>query len=130
MKDIKLIENEVSKLKIKKENIKYISAYINNVIKQKYNDNVSKLMINVLVKKLNEQSKEDGNMLLEDFVVTLISEGEKRGISKGRVQGRDKGITQVAINMLKNKCDKETIKKYTGLSDKKIKELEKSLQTA
>ena len=40
-------------------------------------------------------------MLLEDFVVTLISEGEKRGISKGRaqgrVQGRAKGITQVAI---------------------------------
>ena len=65
-------------------------------------------------------------MLLEDFVVTLISEGEKRGISKGRA----KGITQVAINMLKNKCDKETIKKYTGLSDKKINELEKSLQTA
>ena len=122
MKDIKLIENEVSKLKIKKENIKYISAYINNVIKQKYNENVSKLMINVLVKKLNEQSKEDGNMLLEDFVVTLISEGEKRGINKGMVF--------VAINMLKNKCDKETIKKYTGLSDKKINELEKSLQTA
>lgn len=122
MKDIKLIENEVSKLKIKKENIKYISAYINNVIRQKYNENVSKLMINVLVKKLNEQSKEDGNMLLEDFVVTLISEGEKRGINKGMVF--------VAINMLKNKCDKETIKKYTGLSDKKIKELEKSLQTA
>ena len=130
MKDIKLIENEVSKLKIKKENIKYISAYINNVIRQKYNENVSKLMINVLVKKLNEQSKEDGNMLLEDFVVTLISEGEKRGISKGRAQGRAKGMAQVAINMLKNKCDKETIKKYTGLSDKKIKELEKSLQTA
>lgn len=61
-------------------------------------------------------------MLLEDFVVTLISEGEKRGINKGMVF--------VAINMLKNKCDKETIKKYTGLSDKKIEELEKSLQTA
>ena len=36
-------------------------------------------------------------MLLEDFVVTLISEGEKRGISKGRAQGRAKGITPVAI---------------------------------
>ena len=138
MKDINLIEKEVNKLKIKKENIQYISAYINNVIKQKYTENVSKLMINVLVKKLNEQSKEDGNMLLEDFVVTLISEGEKRGISKGIskgiakgiAQGMTKGMTQVAINMLKNKCDKETIKKYTGLSDKKIEELEKSLQTA
>ena len=93
MKNIKLIEDEVNKLKIKKENIQYISAYINNVIKQKYTENISKLMINVLIKKLNEQSKEDGNMLMEDFVVTLISEGEKRGISKGRVQG----MAQVAI---------------------------------
>ena len=33
-------------------------------------------------------------MLLEDFVVTLISEGEKRGISKGRAQGRAQGRVQ------------------------------------
>ena len=45
-------------------------------------------------------------------------------------EGKEEGQCQVAINMLKNKCDKETIKKYTGLSDKKIEELEKSLQTA
>ena len=51
-------------------------------------------------------------MLLESFVDTLyncIKEGEKNGIS------------QVAINMLKEKCDKKMIKKCTGLSDAKIK---------
>ena len=61
-------------------------------------------------------------MLLENFVKTCFEEGEKKGETCG--------ISQVAINMLKEKCDKKIIKKYTGLSDDKIKALEKSLQSA
>ena len=61
-------------------------------------------------------------MLLENFVKTCFEEVEKKGETRG--------ISQVAINMLKEKCDKKIIKKYTGLSDAKIKELEKSLQSA
>lgn len=42
--------------------------------------------------------------------------------------GKESGITQVAINMLKEKCDKKMIQKFTGLSYAKIAKLEKSLQ--
>ena len=54
----------------------------------------------------------------------------KHGEEIGRRKGRTQGISQVAINMLKEKCDKKVIKKCTGLSDKQISELEKSLQSA
>ena len=77
-------------------------------------------MIKIIKEKINK-SEEGEEMLLESFVDTLyncIKEGEKNGIS------------QVAINMLKEKCDKKMIKKCTGLSDAKIKELEKTLQNA
>lgn len=45
-------------------------------------------------------------------------------------EGKEEGLCQVAINMLKEKCDKALIKKYTGLSDAKIAKLEKTLQRA
>ena len=83
-------------------------------------------------------------MLMEAFVDKFIEEGERRGITQGKKIGVDEGrkigvdegrkigitqgISQVAINMLKEKCDKEMIKKYTGLSYAKISKLEKSLQ--
>ena len=63
--------------------------------------------------------------MLEAFVdrfLDIADEREKRG--------EKRGIAQVAINMLKAKCDKKIIKKCTGLSDEKIKELEKTLQKA
>lgn len=77
-------------------------------------------MIKILEKKLNKE--EDKDMLMEDFVVTLFEDREKRG--------KTEGIRQVAINMLKAKCDKDLIKKCTGLSYEKIKKLEKSMETA
>ena len=79
-------------------------------------------MIKVIKEKINSEDKEEGNMLMEAFVDKFFEEGEKSGIAQG--------ISQVAINMLKEKCDKKIIKKYTGLSDAKIKELEKTLQSA
>ena len=69
-------------------------------------------------------------MLMENFVKTCFEEGEKSGIKKGETRGVARGISQVAINMLKQKCKKELIKQCTGLSDAKIKELEKTLQSA
>ena len=60
---------------------------------------------------------------IQEFL-DIADEREKRGEKHGIAQG----ISQVAINMLKAKCDKEIIKKCTGLSDKKIKELEKTLE--
>ena len=59
--------------------------------------------------------------MLEAFVDRFLEEGRKEGIKES--------LSQVAINMLKEKCDKALIKKYTGLSDAKIAKLEKTLQS-
>ena len=83
-------------------------------------------MVKLIQEKVNKEKKEDKDMLLEAFVDTFMQEGERRGEKRGIKQG----ISQVAINMLKEKCDKKVIKKCTGLSDKQITELEKSLQSA
>ena len=72
--------------------------------------------------------------MLEAFVDRFLEEGRKEGIKEGikegRKEAREESLSQVAINMLKEKCDKSMIKKYTGLSEKKIAQLEKSLQKA
>ena len=64
--------------------------------------------------------------MLEAFVDRFLEEGRK----EGRKEAREESLSQVAINMLKEKCDKSMIKKCTGLSEKKIAQLEKSLQQA
>ena len=58
-------------------------------------------------------------MLLENFVKTCFEEGEKKGETRG--------ISQVAINMLKEKCDKKFIKKCTGLSEGQTKRIRKNI---
>ena len=116
------IEKDIEKLKLTKTHMPYIEAYIKNIIGKKYNEETANLMIKVIKEKINSEEKEEGNMLMEAFVDKFFEEGEKSGIAQG--------ISQVAINMLKEKCDKKIIKKYTGLSDAKIKELEKTLQSA
>ena len=63
--------------------------------------------------------------MLEAFVDRFLEEGRK----EGRKEAREESLCQVAINMLKEKCDKALIKKYTGLSDAKIAKLEKTLQS-
>ena len=127
-KDINKVEKEIDNLKITEEEINYIASYINKIISRTYGEETSKQMIKILEKGL---SKEEGkDMLMENFVKTCFEEGEKSGIKKGETRGVARGISQVAINMLKQKCKKELIKQCTGLSDAKIKELEKTLQSA
>ena len=119
-KNLNKVEKEIDNLKITEEEIDYIASYINKIISRTYGEKASKQMIKILEKGL---SKEEGkDMLMENFVKTCFEEGEK--------SGKKAGISQVAINMLKQKCKKELIKQCTGLSDAKIKELEKTLQSA
>ena len=119
-KNLNKVEQEIDNLKITEEEINYIASYINKIISRTYGEETSKQMIKILEKGL---SKEEGkDMLMENFVKTCFEEGEK--------SGKKAGISQVAINMLKQKCKKELIKQCTGLSDAKIKELEKTLQSA
>ena len=120
LKDLNKVEAELDNLKITEEEINYIASYINKIIGKEYGKQTSNQMIEILKKRLSKE--EDKDMLLENFVKTCFEEGEKKGETRG--------ISQVAINMLKEKCDKKIIKKYTGLSDAKIKELEKTLQSA
>lgn len=123
---IKVMKN----IKISSTQIDYVASYINERISKKCGKEFAKLMIKSIEEKL--ENREEKNML-EDFVdrfLDMADEREKRGKAAGEKIGEKRGIAQVAINMLKEKCDKEIIKKYTGLSDKKIKELEKTLQNA
>ena len=131
-KDLNKVEAELDNLKITEEEINYIASYINKIIGKEYGKETSNQMIELLKKRL---SKEEGkDMLLENFVKTCFEEGEKSGRKKGETIGETRGIargiSQVAINMLKEKCDKKIIKKCTGLSEAKLKELEKTLQSA
>ena len=123
-KNLNKVEQELDDLKITEEEINYIASYINKIISRTYGEETSKQMIKILEKGL---SKEEGkDMLMENFVKTCFEEGEK----SGRKDGVARALSQVAINMLKQKYKKEEIKKCTGLSDAKIKELEKTLQSA
>lgn len=130
IKNTKEIEKDIEKLKLTKTHMRYIQAYINNIIGKKYSEEIAKLMKRLIQEKINSEEKEEGNMLMEAFVDKFFQEGEKQGEKRGKKLGVAQGISQVAINMLKQKYKKEEIKKCTGLSDAKIKELEKSLQSA
>ena len=59
-------------------------------------------------------------------IMCNLSEGiEQRGIEKGRQQGIEQGIEHTALEMLRDKLDVQTIKKYTKLSVEKINSLGK-----
>lgn len=123
---IKVMKN----IKISSTQIDYVASYINERISKKCGKEFAKLMIKSIEEKL--ENREEKNML-EDFVdrfLDMADEREKRGKAAGEKIGEKRGIAQVAINMLKQKYKKEEIKKCTGLSDEKIKELEKTLQNA
>ncbi len=126
MKNEEIMIKVMKDIKINSTQIDYVASYINERISKKCGKEFAKLMIKNIEEKL--ENREEKNML-EAFVdrfLDIADEREKRGEKHGIAQG----ISQVAINMLKAKCDKKIIKKCTGLSDEKIKELEKTLQNA
>ena len=49
--------------------------------------------------------------------------GREEGIRKGRKEGKKEGIYETAKKMLKDKIGIETIKKWTGLTEKEIEEI-------
>ena len=92
------------------------------------NTKKSKINIMAFIKKLEKEEEEEKKkyILWKKFIETYMAEGVKLGEERGISEG----ISQVAINMLKQKCKKDLIKQCTGLSDERIKELEKTLQSA
>ena len=69
---------------------------------------------------LMEQKAKD-----ESEIKTLISYARKEGMEKGRNEGMEKGMETVALNMLKEDFDINSISKVTGLSKKEIQKLSK-----
>ena len=108
--------------KIKPEDLEevYIASYIVKRVSIECGKEKAKLMI----KNIEKEYEEDDEDMLDEFVDRLLYEGKKLGLREGKIQA----IIEVAINMLKEKCDKQIIKKCTGLSETKIQQLEKSLQ--
>ena len=104
---------------------------IENYIRSSLTELINNIQLDEIIKNIN---KEEGveNSMLRQTIIEMIEDGKREGELKGRREGRqegsESGISQVAINMLREKCDKKTIQKYTGLSYAKISKLEKSLQ--
>ena len=116
---------EIKNIKITTQQIDYIVSYINERIARKQGKEVAKLMI----KSIEKLEYKEGKNMLEAFVDRFLDMADEKE-KKGEKRGISEGISQVAVNMLKQKYKKEEIKKCTGLSDEKIKELEKTLQSA
>lgn len=120
MKNEELMIKVMKDINISSTEIDYVASYINERISKKCGKEFAKLMIKSIEEKL--ENKEEKNML-EAFVDRFLDMADER-----EKRGEKRGIAQVAINMLKQKYKKEEIKKCTGLSDEKIKELEKTLE--
>ena len=122
IRDVDKLIQELKEIKIKKEEVDYIASYIVKRVSVECGKEKAKLMI----KNIEKEYEEDDEDMLDEFVDRLLYEGKKLGLREGKIQA----IIEVAINMLKEKCDKQIIKKCTGLSETKIQQLEKSLQNS
>ena len=102
---------------------------VENYIRSSLTELINNAQLDEVIKNIN---KEEGgeNSMLRQTIIEMIEDGKREGELKGRREGNESGISQVAINMLKQKYKKEEIQKCTGLSYAKIAKLEKSLQSA
>ena len=74
----------------------------------------------MLVETLKREMKRDR----EEAIKLGLAEGRAKGMAKGRIIER----TEIAKKMLKDKVDKETIKRWTNFTDKELEKIEKSQQ--
>ncbi len=66
-------------------------------------------------------SFEKDNMMIRN---SIKREAREEGVAEGLAKGKTEGKKEIAITMLKQKLDINTISKYTGLSLKDIRELQ------
>ena len=85
---------------------------IENYIRSSLTELINNIQLDEIIKNIN---KEEGgeNSMLRQTIIEMIEDGKREGELKGRREGRqegsESGISQVAINMLREKCDKKTI---------------------
>lgn len=60
-------------------------------------------------------------------IVTILQQREEKGREEGRLKGREETRIEMALNMLKDGLNIERVAKYSGLSIKQVKELQKHL---
>lgn len=102
---------------------------VENYIRSTLSELITNEQLDEIIKNVNKEEKGEGNMLRQT-IIKMIEDGRNEGRQEGRREGSEYGRSQVAINMLKEKCNKKMIQKCTGLSYAKIAKLEKSLQKA
>lgn len=63
----------------------------------------------------------------ENMYLDGLDAGKEEGKIEGKTEGREENKKEVALNMIKDNVDDNTITKYTGLTKEKIKELKATL---
>jgi predicted transposase/invertase (TIGR01784 family) len=75
------------------------------------------------LKKTLEESNIEGGDFMPSLAQRLIEQGIEQGIDKGIEQGVKKNAKETAIRMLNADFSIEDIVKFTGLTEKEVKEL-------
>ena len=106
---------------------------VENYIRSTLAELITNEQLDEIIKNINKEKGGESSMLRQTIIEMLDderNEGRQEGRREGRQEGSEFGISQVAINMLKQKYKKGEIQKCTGLSYAKIAKLEKTLQKA
>lgn len=106
-----------------KEQQKIFRAWIINILKNRFRDNV-KTDINKLLKEASEMEVDNMISNLGRNIEKSFENAEKRGLK----QGIEKGIEKVAIKMLKKGLDIKEISELTELTTDEILKLKNKLK--
>ncbi|MCP5102130.1 MAG: Rpn family recombination-promoting nuclease/putative transposase [bacterium] len=87
-----------------------------------YITEIRDMPLDKLQEKLKE-SKIEGGDLMPSLAQRLREEGERVGVKKGMKEGEKKRAKEAARQMLNDDLPIESIVKYTGLTEKEVKEL-------
>ncbi len=64
------------------------------------------------------------NPILWGELMTVAEKLEQRGMEKGLAQGREQGVRQIALNLLREGVDIQFVIKVTGLSEVQVRALD------
>lgn len=140
-----VLKNVISNEELEINNLEYVIIYLDQIASPKYNkcklrfykwlkfikeDNMENLKKIAKGDKVMEQSLRYVQEFLSDPEIEAIygrdNEKKREGIQEGIQEGYQESRNNMAIEMLKDKVNLKTIAKYTKLSLKEIKELQKN----
>ncbi|MEB3279054.1 MAG: hypothetical protein VKK42_09075 [Lyngbya sp.] len=71
----------------------------------------------VIYQKIKQEGREEG-----------LTEGLERGLQRGIQEGRQMAIAEIALNLLRGGMTVDQVVGFTGLSAKRVRELQQSLE--